>query len=329
MSTTSENKPANALKKCPKCSYERNAEKDVHVPDDTCPNCGIIYSKYKPQRLYPSTGRQDKKFQETAPNHFDKAASGIFDRIYSFIQEHIKSSLIILCIVALTSFFIGKTPLMSLLIETDDELVYMTQKIDCQTYGLVLYRILIGNTGENDNPLVTVRIENLPYIPNYVFYELRNLDASLPRASDPIVRVRCSDGEYDECPKVGTMMGLRACEQAILVRDTERRLSQHQFKITACVTYDPRMMQGVYSKEKHLEIFYTQLDDQRIFDIENFVSGAWLQLGIVCFEEDNGSVAAENLNQIQLAIETKGRLLEGDPQATSFAKLIQFMLDLF
>ena len=35
---------------CPKCAYQRTQKDDINVPDYECPNCGIIYAKYKPRQ---------------------------------------------------------------------------------------------------------------------------------------------------------------------------------------------------------------------------------------------------------------------------------------
>jgi len=80
-------------KTCPKCNYKRNGTDDELVPDYQCPNCDIVYAKYKsPDQLKIESLERQLKEAEKNGSASDKA-NNFLRKTAALVGEEIEIAL--------------------------------------------------------------------------------------------------------------------------------------------------------------------------------------------------------------------------------------------
>lgn len=315
--------PALTRMVCPKCDFEQ-------PKSQSCINCGIIIDKYERRMRDPASfggdaardDLQDPQAGAPAEDGFDSTIQRAFmERVFQYAADNLKGLLITVGIVLVVSFFLGGVPLLSVLMGAEDEVMYFTQTMHCdqtKRYHIdaALYRIVLGNTGEEAQDRIEINLYDVPCQFDQVYYTLTNLSATDPRENDPVVRLICDNGHYYDIWRFVATSFDGPCGVF------------PQFRaMTFAEGIEPDMIDDMAyetNPEVHGFMAFCLLDndpDQTI-EILNLAPGTLLHIGFVTYDYRNIKKDPwQDMNKIVTTFDGAGNIIKGNPQATTLAKL--------
>jgi predicted Zn finger-like uncharacterized protein len=325
---------------CPKCGLEQPFSK-------VCAGCGVIFDKVRMLISCPHCGFKQppshvctnckKEIRKTAGRSKKKKSLGELIKmiqkggfnekakklIFEYFAENIKATVvtgsIILAIIFVIFLATGRSSLSSLF-SSSREIMYHAvfsqckctlNGKPCQGINSILFKLKIGNTGDEHLEDVMIDIKNLPYPLWQVYYSVQNLAANNPREFDPVVKIQCEDERQDICPNIHPFRNW--IEECGYLTSFTAQCFADMGSVADC--------ENEYSPP-------CAIQNEARLKVETIASGSLVEIGLMSYE------GSEKLNQelfkyIEINVNSDAEVIAEDPQISSLVRLYKSIIDIF
>lgn len=318
---------------CPKCSFQQPRS-------ETCVSCGIVFAKYEEinSRKDLPHGETMASPQDPPPQTAaDEIQRSIVERVLYYAANNAKGTVITISVVILISFVFGGVPLLSVLFDSDEEVMFFTQKMHCNQIKkfhieAAFFRIILGNTGTVTAKKLQIALSDIPCHVEQIYYTVKNLNAAEARSSDPEVFAICRDGSRHPCLRFIAKSFGSICDELPVYRSVALAEGPPPEEEIGPMSAPPRGRNSDPNIPAHgyLDRCEFEKAEPRAFEIENLAPGTLLHIGLMTYDyKEMRQSPWQELEKITLSFQGDVNVIKGNPQATTLAKMINAVLDIF
>jgi len=335
-------KPGGGHDACPNCGHRQPPAKE-------CAQCGIIFDKYKMLISCPRCNcRQPrtkvctncgyeiyKPPKQAEPFTFktlisdlrqygisSESRQALIDYGSENLQKTIITTAIVVGIILFIFIFSGRF-LLAPLFTADKEIMYQGafSPCKCNIGGMlcfggqsILFKLKIGNTGEDHLNNIKIELDGLPYGAHQVYYTVQSLSATNPIDFDPTLTIICDEEKafpllrctsfnnlITECTSLSSLV-----VECFALRDSPVKdfAEASSLPCLAEIELAPPCLIG----------------DEATFQIESLAKGTLVQLGLIVYSGQE-KLDLQPYHSLSIRVKADAKVVNEDPQLSTLIRL--------